>query len=539
MRFPLWEDECFLSANYLDRGYLELLDPLRFHQVAPVLFLWLELTVVRLLGFSEWTLRLVPFACSVASVFLFRHLAGRLLSSTPLVLAVATFSVAYPGIRYAAEAKQYGSDLFVSLVLLTLAVEWRKYVQSARWLWCLTAALPLAIGLSYPAVFIAGGISLFVAATLWTQRQTTGLVVWMTYNIVLLASFVGWLLVAGSGQTAGNMATLTGWWASGFPPHQPLELLKWLVVTHASDLMAWPVGGQRGASTLTLVCVAAGIVAVWRSGRREWLAFGLAPFALQLTAAALHRYPYGVHVKFSQHLAPLICLLSGLGGAWLLARLRHIYLARSRKSSEARSQRSMPRGVAVALVALAMCAIASMARDSFRPYKALSDQRARAFAEWFWFNAAFDGEAVCLHSDFHEDFSPATWSDLSWSAEYLCNQRIYSPRHQQQRSFDPQRVAADHPLRCVLYRDPLYEIDESRLARWLAQMQNRYDLAARETYPFPRYDKRDSELITVDYLECFKFVPKGAQQTVSQQITNPQPTANTGGSNQRGEIILR
>ena len=104
--FPLWEDECFLASNFIDRGYLDLLSkPLHYYQTAPVLFLWLELTVVKILGFSEMTLRLAPFLLSIAALFLFRHLASRLLSGATLVLAVAVLAVGYPGVRYAAEVK--------------------------------------------------------------------------------------------------------------------------------------------------------------------------------------------------------------------------------------------------------------------------------------------------------------------------------------------------------------------------------------------------------------------------------------------------
>src|SRR5580698_10584279 len=113
LRFPLWDDESFLCVNFISRSYADLLRPLDYHQVAPVLLLWIERTAAKLFGFSELVLRLFPFICSIASVFLFRKTASRLLSGLGLLIAVAIFSVSYPGIRYAAEAKPYGSDLFV------------------------------------------------------------------------------------------------------------------------------------------------------------------------------------------------------------------------------------------------------------------------------------------------------------------------------------------------------------------------------------------------------------------------------------------
>src|SRR5271168_4272890 len=59
LRFPLWEDECFLCANLIDRDYAALLEPLNYRQAAPVLFMWLQLTVTKLLGYHELSLRLL------------------------------------------------------------------------------------------------------------------------------------------------------------------------------------------------------------------------------------------------------------------------------------------------------------------------------------------------------------------------------------------------------------------------------------------------------------------------------------------------
>src|SRR5262245_60322507 len=73
LNYPLWCDESMLAANFLDRGYVDLFRPLDFRQVAPLLFLLIELSAVKLLGFSELTLRLFPFLCGAASVPLFRH----------------------------------------------------------------------------------------------------------------------------------------------------------------------------------------------------------------------------------------------------------------------------------------------------------------------------------------------------------------------------------------------------------------------------------------------------------------------------------
>ena len=72
---PLWADECFLAVNFIERGYLQLLEPLDNGQIAPLLYLWIERLVLDLAGFSEATLRLFPLLCGLASMVLFWRLA--------------------------------------------------------------------------------------------------------------------------------------------------------------------------------------------------------------------------------------------------------------------------------------------------------------------------------------------------------------------------------------------------------------------------------------------------------------------------------
>ena len=364
LRFPLWEDECFLSCSLLHRGYLDLTASLDYYQVCPVGFLWLQLTMVKLLGFHEYSLRLVALVLSVASVFLFRHLAGRLLKGTPLVLAMAVFAVSYPGIRYASEGKQYCADLFVSLALSTIAVEWWRRPDQRKWLWALVAVTPLGLALSYPAVFVGGGISLFVALSLWREQRRNWLP-WIAYNIVMAASFAGLFAVSARNQSAGALDMMQRCWDDGFPPlTQPLKLLVWLAEAHTSDMLAYPLGGHSGASTLTFLCCAAGAAVLWRRGERMALLLLLAPLVLTFVAAAVHRYPYGQMVKFQIYLFPAFSILAAIGGVVL----------GSRFSGRASFHQTALR---TALTLLALVAVGVICRDFAFPAKNAGMQRAR------------------------------------------------------------------------------------------------------------------------------------------------------------------
>lgn len=511
LNFPLWDDESFLCVNFIDRDYGQLLERLDYDQVAPILFLWIELTMVKLFGFSEMSLRAFAFGCSVASLFLFRHLASRLLSGVALVAAVAIFSVSYPGIRYAAEAKQYGSNLFVTLLLLTLAVEWWRRPQQWRWPLLLMALLPGGVLLSYPALFAAAGISLCMASVLLQRARRAQLAEnlpwlsllsrrewfpWIGYNVALLASaavVIGW---ASRRHSAGSYDTMHGFWAKNFLPiGEPWRIPGWLLDAHTGELFSIPIGGQHGASSATTIVVLLALGLMARLRRWRLMLFCLAPLAMNLIASAMQRYPYGGHIKFSQHLAPVICLMGGLGVAvavGLIARWgRHGRLVTT-----------------IAFCYFLLVGLGSMARDLYQPYKTVSDLRDRDFARWYWENNAFDGEVACVRSDLGQNFSPELRNRLNWGAMYACNKRIYDPRGGRPNAVQFDRISEDWPLRCLLYRDPELPFDEPAFQRWLAEMESRYDLVSADTYCFPRYGKRRTSLLHVDYVQAFKFVPK-------------------------------
>jgi hypothetical protein len=462
MDYPLWWDEAFVAVNFIRRDYLTLLRPLDYGQVCPILFLWAELTVVKLLGFSEWSLRLFPLACGILSVFLFRYLAGRVLQGVALVLAVAIFAVAYHPIRHAADVKPYASDLLSALALLALAFDWWRAPERAGRMWALAAIAPLAIALSHPAVFVTGGIVLGLhPAVVKAGRQA----VWIAYATFALGTvgvFVGLYLAFTSAQAGATLSTMQAQWTAAFPPLDGiLALARWVATVHTGSMFAYPCGGERGGSSLTLLLFVVGAVALWRRGGKEIVLLCLAPFGLAIVAAAIKRYPYGgvAHgspARVMQYLAPSICLLAGVGSATVLG-----YFRRPRVKVWA---------LCGALLVLAGVGILPLVAEAGHPYRAIHAQRAREFARRFWPEFVRDAEPVCLRWD----LGLGDWDSTNLNvAVYLCNQMIYDP--QRRRRIEPkwQNVSGERPLRCVA---SLEDPGEPSVASWLAEMKGRYRL---------------------------------------------------------------
>ena len=215
----------------------------------------MQKTFVTICGFSEYSLRLYVFLGSIASLLLFRHLAGKLLQGIARLMAIGTFAVAYPLIRYSAEAKPYGSDMLVTLVLLVLLIEWRLERQKTRWLWALAVAMPVAVLLSYPAIFVVPAISLAMAIELLRSGTRRQWLAWLGVNVATAGGVALLFFVSARAQLEAAGPDMRTNWEQAFPPlHSARQMALFLLESHTSEAFSYPAGGARGASSLTTLC---------------------------------------------------------------------------------------------------------------------------------------------------------------------------------------------------------------------------------------------------------------------------------------------
>ena len=462
---PLWRDEAYLACNLLNRDYAGLTRPLDYKQVCPLLFLWLEKAVVGVLGFSEWSLRLVPTAAAIAGMIAFRHVAGRLLKGVALVIAVAILAIGYTPIRHGGEFKPYASDFLVALGLIGLAVEWVRNPGKVWPLWALAALGPVAAGFSNPSIFVAAGVGLVAAGPVLATRSTRAIAPFLVFVGATALSFLVLLEWVNGRQSEDVMPWMRVYWAGAFPPHSPWKLPVWLVRAHTSQMFAYPAGGDVGASTLTTVMVLAAVVAYLRRGSKTVLALLLAPFAMGLAAAFLGRYPYGGSARTMQYVAPSIILLAGLGTAVMLERLPR--------------PQWRARGPVWAFSTLGAVGVGMMAWDATHPYLTRLDRDARDFARWFWTTESAGAELVCARTDLHLPLDPLVWQG-DRAAVYRCHQTIYSPRHRAGTPPRLERVSKSIPLRIVVFGET--RGDAAVVARWIHDNGRRFALRSRREH---------------------------------------------------------
>jgi hypothetical protein len=324
LRFPIWGDEVMLAMNFVWFDYAHLTQRLEHCQVAPLLFLWGERAALCWLGPGELALRLLPFLAGAAALGLYWRLTGLVLEPLGRLCAVGFLAVAIWPVSMGTVIKPYSFDLLMALVLLLPALHWLRAPGHTRWLIALTVLAPAALLGSYPAVFVAGGVSLALARQAWRQGWKARC--WFAaYNLALVAGFavaahIGANQLTSPVRDLSTQVGMTTYWADAFPPSRPLAFLGWFVARTTGQMAAYPVGGANGGSSLTVLLCLVGAWCWARRGRRAWLVLLVAPLVLNLVAAALHRYPYGASGRLHQHLAPGFCVLAGVGLAALIDR---------------------------------------------------------------------------------------------------------------------------------------------------------------------------------------------------------------------------
>jgi len=314
----LWLDELLVSRNILGLPLRDLLTkPLQLDQVAPRGFLLMEKLGVLTFGKNEYALRLFPFLCALASVWLFRRLAERTLDGLAVPFVLALFAIGVPIIQFGVEVKQYSVDATVAILLLLVALRARDPNATTRRL-VLTGLLGwVVIWFSQASVVVMGGIGVaFAVRWLMTRDRPTGRALIITMPLWAAASIVA--IVAGlRSMTPATREFMDDFWRGGFVP-LPFTLggaLRWFwgqslsVFTDVTLLRyRWPV--------LFLGVAVVGVVGLWR-WRRDVAFVLLGPFAVALVAAAAQQYPFRGRLMF--YLVPGL-LIAVAAGAELIRR---------------------------------------------------------------------------------------------------------------------------------------------------------------------------------------------------------------------------
>lgn len=323
---PFRLDEALLVENVIRRDFLELLQPMDWHQNSPFAFLYALKLVYLALGSGEWQFRLIPLVSGLIALPLFAWFVaamGRGRSArhampwAVLLSGMALFAGGKWLVYWSSEVRHYSTDVVITCVLYLMALHaLRSDERSAmrRFLPLLLVGL-MVTWFSLSAIFILGGIGatfLFVFAYRkeWRSAAWAGgaCAVW-------LASFFAQLAIHNHNLAARDLShDIEATLGIGFLPIPSESFLNFKWFRETFELMFWKPGGltYRGLAGFAFL---AGCVAIAARDRVR-ASMLLLPFAFGLVAAALHRYPFWE--RYLLYLVPILFYCMAEGVALLL-----------------------------------------------------------------------------------------------------------------------------------------------------------------------------------------------------------------------------
>lgn len=156
----LWHDECALGWNIKFKNYGDFFGVLRFMQMAPPFFMVLTKITTKIFGFSEVSLRLLPFLAGCGSIIAFYFLAEKTMKDKAAVLlAVFFFAINQQLINYSFEFKPYSFDVFFAVTLLLFFINLDFEKLNAKKALLYGSLLAIVPWFSFTSIFIiAGGV---------------------------------------------------------------------------------------------------------------------------------------------------------------------------------------------------------------------------------------------------------------------------------------------------------------------------------------------------------------------------------------------
>ena len=313
----LWLDEAFLAKSIYHTPWGQILGkPLEWDQATPLGFLLITKGLGEIFGHGEMVLRFLPFCASVALLFVFWAITKELLAPKWQLVAIMIFVGSKTLVYYAAEFKQYEIEALCSAILLL------AFIRGARFSTFLLLSAVVVL-FSYGGVFLICGLS---AGYIYRHRQD--LPHFIKHNVLAALSFSVYFALLYFYYIAPQAVPgFKQWWGSlaGFPPINPIELVRWLSAQFLPAIGDFVLGGNARTLWLFVLLTLLGVLYIARIQRA--LVAGLVCFvAIYWLAGFMKLYgfavPYNIlGARLALFWQPLFVLCAACGIAWLYEKL--------------------------------------------------------------------------------------------------------------------------------------------------------------------------------------------------------------------------
>lgn len=169
-----WIDEAMLAINIGSHAFFDFFQPLDFAQTAAIGYLYLQKIVVLLFGLSEYSLRLLPLICGISLIPLLGISGAYIFNDRVGIIAATVGALSPPLVHYSCEAKQYGVDVLLTVLLLLFWHFLNKDTKSLR-MWTglgLAGIVVILISQTAPVVLAGPWVALMLGGLIRRDRTT-------------------------------------------------------------------------------------------------------------------------------------------------------------------------------------------------------------------------------------------------------------------------------------------------------------------------------------------------------------------------------
>lgn len=310
-------DEANVARNIYERSFIALLQPLDYEQYAPPIFLWVTKFFSLVFGMGEQALKIYPLLCGLGALWLFYKLLKEFMPTQAIWYPASLVAFSPILIRYSSELKQYMPDVFITLLLIWLALNIHIHIsRKMRFLWLWIFIGSIAIWSSMPSVFVLAGIGCYYGWQLVSNKQYKMLWLPITISLVWVLQFaVYYLLIL---QDQANSQYLQNFHQYDFLFATPANRGEWMHNWSVfSALMRQFEGMYPYVHDINTAFLVAGAIILVRKATAKSILLIIPVLAL-CAAAALNQF--SMMVRVSLFIIPVLILIIGYGFA------QHYYL---------------------------------------------------------------------------------------------------------------------------------------------------------------------------------------------------------------------
>ncbi len=310
----LWLDEAYLSLNIILKSQFELLKPLDYQQMAPILFLQIEKLLSELIPYSEYGLRLFSLICFAGSLFLFFKIIKLIHEEHFTIIYSLSLFVFNPTmIYYSSEVKQYMTDVLILIAVYYFAL--KKYDQEEYRYYLLGTIGMAAIPLSNvsPIVLLSCGTYLLHD---WIINKNVRFRYLVGVACVWILSFLSYYYFFIMVHPLKNLMIVEWENYGAFMPANPFSMgfYHFLYQKGSMIILSLFNFGIIGGGGL-LISMLLGMAFLIRKKKTDVMILILTPLILHLLLSSFKLYPFDARLIL--YVCPCLIILSSFGIKYL------------------------------------------------------------------------------------------------------------------------------------------------------------------------------------------------------------------------------